>query len=149
MKSNPLFHDSTVGQDANVQTQFELNKLEVLTGDRVFLGLDLGDSFLVHEMNFNVFNNLFETSVWLKHRKEISYNYFIKRGETIIASSPLKRAYAMHSLTDTWEPVGEIELQKFIENFKTPKQVVDLDNQIKSSHNDEDFYDDLIKKWDL
>lgn len=149
MKTNPLFHDSTVGQDSNVQTQFELNNLEVLTGDRVFLGLDLGDSFLVHEMDFNVHQRLFETSVWLKHRKEISYNHFIKRGETIISSTAVKKSYAMHSLTDSWEPVEDEAHQKFLDNLKTPKKIVDLNNQSKSSNDDEEFYDNLIKKWDL
>ena len=149
MKTNPLFHDSTVGQDANVQTRFELSKLEVLTGDRVFLSLNLGDSFLIHEMEFNTSQKLFETAVWLKHRKEIMYNYFLKRGDTLISSTPVKNAYAMHSLADSWEPVGEPEHKRFVTEFKAPKKIVDLNNQIKGSGDDEEFYDNLIKKWDL
>ena len=151
MKTNPLFHDSSVSQDSNVQTKFELMGLKTLKGDRVFMRLDLNNEVTFYEMNFNEESELFEASVWLKHRRELRYSFLVKRGDDWVSSTSERQGHAMHSLLEHWIELegGELkdELER-IERHQMP-QFVELGEKGPETNNEEEFYDNLIKKWDL
>ena len=151
MKTNPLFHDSSVSQDSNVQTKFELMGLETLKGDRVFMRLDLDRDITYYEMNLNDESKLFEASVWLKHRKEIAYSFLVKRGDEWVSSTSNRKGHAMHSIVEHWLTLDGDDLKeelKRIEEHSKP-QVVELSDSEQETSNEEEFYDNLIKKWDL
>jgi hypothetical protein len=151
MKTNPLFHDSSVSQDSNVQTHFELMGLKTLKGERVFLRLDLNSDITFYEMNFNDEFQLFETSVWLKHRRELNYSFLVKRGEEWISSTSERQGHAMHSLVEHWIGLEGDELKNKLMKVQEGEklQVVELSENGRESTNEEEFYDNLIKKWDL
>ena len=155
MKTNPLFHDSSVSQDSNIQTKFELMGLKTLKGDRVFMRLDLSGDVIFYEMNFNEENKFFEICVWLKHRRELYYSFLVKRGEEWVQSTSKRHGHAMHSLLEHWvglEGEGLKDELAYITNIakKSNKpQVIELGEKHKDSSNEEEFYNNLIKKWDL
>jgi len=152
MKSNPLFHDSSVSQDSNVQTKFELMGLKTLSGDRVFMRLELDSEVTFYEMNFNEDSALFETSVWLKHRKELLYTFLVKRGDSWVSATTARNGHAMHSLLDHWVDLKSDELEmelKRVNEVRSLKFVELSEKEQENSESEEEFYDNLIKKWDL
>ena len=151
MKTNPLFHDSSVSQDANIQTKFELMGLKILKGDRVFIRLGLNGDITFYEMSFNEENELFEASLWLKHRRQLSYSFLVKRGEEWVSSTFERQGHAMHSLLEHWVGLEGDELKKELAQVQdhSKPQVVELSEKDQGSFNEEEFYDNLIKKWDL
>ncbi len=153
MKSNPLFHDSSVSQDSNVQTKFELMGLKTFNGDRVFMRLNLNDENTFYEMSYNEDSDFYETSVWLKHRRELSYNFLVKRGDDWVSASPQKEGHAMHSILDHWFALSDLEFKEelgFIEKKVESSKTIELEEtEAKGSSNEEEFFDNLIKKWDL
>ena len=150
MKSNPLFHDSSVSQDSNVQTKFELMGLKTRLDDRVFMRLALDSEITFYEMQLNEDSNLFETSVWLKHRKELSYTFFVKRAENWVSATTHRTGHAMHSLLDHWVELKPDVLEEELKKVNEAKdlQCVELREEEQET-TEEEFYDNLIKKWDL
>jgi len=150
IKSNPLFHDSTVTQGANVQTQFEVINLPNLTDDKlVCLKLTVGDKLRFIEMTPKQ-DGVFHTSAWIEHRKKIAYQFFTqtKEGE-LTQATPIKEALALHTIVEKWRP---LETDEWKEDFRdapefSAPEMTFVEPQKKEAT--EDILDGLIDKWDL
>jgi hypothetical protein len=150
IKSNPLFHDSTVTQGSNVQTQFEVINLPDLDENiLVCLKLTVDDKLRFIEMTPKT-DGVFHTSAWIEHRKKIAYQFFTqtKDGE-LIQATPVKEALALHTIVGKWKP---LENENWKEDFKAAPEfaapeMTFVEPQKKEAT--EDFLDGLIDKWDL
>lgn len=146
MKSNPLFHDSTVTQGANIQTQFELSGCEVLDGDQIVLKIKI-DSEIKH-VQMQAKEGVYTTSVWMEHRKNFKYQFYLKRGGEVLSATGEKEALALHTIIETWIPVEkEIWELGFQSEMEKDLDNVEIVESVEPS--DERFMDNLIEKWDL
>ncbi len=148
MKSNPLFHDSTVSQGANVQTQFELIGVELKDKQILCLKLIIGSDIRYIEMNLKQ-EGVFHTSAWIEHRKYISYQFFIQIGGEPLYASELKSSLALHTISEVWEPLGGTDWKKDFRKIPgvEPKELNFASAQEKVLQ--ETYLDNLIEKWDL
>ncbi len=149
VKSNPLFHDSTVTQGANVQTQFELTGITLKVGQVVCLKLIVGDEVRFIEMAKKG-EAVFHTSAWIEHRKRISYQFFIQTGGDLVQASEIKNSLALHTVSELWNPVSGEEWKKAFQ--KAPlleKNNLSFVESTKEPEQKEKFLDNLIDKWDL
>ena len=155
IKSNPLFHDSTVTQGANVQTQFEVVGLTGLgVSDLVCLKLTVGDKLRFIEMTPKA-EAVFHTSAWIEHRKKISYQFFTQtqEGDLIQASLPYE-ALALHTVVEKWKPQENDDWKEDFRKspeFMASEEMNFVEPQVEPRKEDttEDFLDGLIDKWDL
>ena len=148
MKSNPLFHDSTVSQGANIQTQFELTGLELKEGQVLCLKLIIGGDVRLIEMSEKV-ETVYHTSAWIEHRKRISYQFFIKENDDVLKASELKSSLALHTISQVWRPLEGDEWRK---DFQRNPQVEKSELNFKDAPEvvpQEEYMDNLIDKWDL
>lgn len=150
IKSNPLFHDSTVTQGANVQTQFEVLNVELQEGQKVCLKLTIGDQLRFIEMTPKG-EGAFHTSAWIEHRKKIVYQFFIQtlKGDKLVKATPEKEALALHTVVEKWQ---SLETEDWKEGFKTAPEFADKEMHFvepPKKEATEDFLDGLIDKWDL
>lgn len=150
IKSNPLFHDSTVTQGANVQTQFEvMNMPKIKENELVCLKLTVDDKVRFIEMTPKA-EGVFHTSAWIEHRKRIAYQFFTqtKSGE-LIQATQVKEALALHTIVEKWRPLENEDWKedfKAAPEFSTPEATFVEPQKQEAT---EDFLDGLIDKWDL
>lgn len=148
MKSNPLFHDSTVTQGANIQTQFELIGVELKDRQVHCLKLIVGSDVRCIEMSLRT-EGVFHTSAWIEHRKRISYQFFIQMGGELLYASALKSSLALHTISQVWKPLEGSDWKK---DFQKVPDVEKMDLSFTGGGEDlpqEDYLDNLIEKWDL
>ncbi len=148
MKSNPLFHDSTVSQGANIQTQFELTGVSLKEDEILCLKLIVGDDVRLIEMNEKA-QSVYHTSAWIEHRKRISYQFFVEKNGDVISASELKSSLALHTISQVWKP---LEGDDWKETFQKNPQVEKSDLSFQGSNESvpqEEYIDNLIDKWDL
>lgn len=149
VKSNPLFHDSTVTQGANVQTQFELKGLTLKDGQAVCLKLIVAGEARFIEMTKKG-ESIFHTSAWIEHRKRISYQFFIQTGGDLVQASEIKQSLALHTVSELWNPVSGDEWKKdFQNNPSLERNDLSFVEGSEEPKEKEDFLDNLINKWDL
>jgi len=150
IKSNPLFHDSTVTQGANVQTQFEVMGLpDFNEGELVCLKLTVADELRFIEMTPKS-SGVFHTSAWIEHRKKIAYQFFTQNNEgELLQATPVHEALALHTIVEKWQPLENEDWKgdfRSAPEFATP-EISFVEPPKKEAT--EDFLDGLIDKWDL
>ncbi len=148
MKSNPLFHDSTVTQGANIQTQFELTGVELKDRQVLCLKLIVGGDVRCIEMSLKK-EGVFHTSAWIEHRKRISYQFFIQMGGELLYASGVKSSLALHTISEVWKPLEGTDWKN---DFQKIPDVEKKDLNFagaKETLPQEDYLDNLIEKWDL
>lgn len=148
MKSNPLFHDSTVSQGANIQTQFELTGLELKEGQVLCLKLVVGNDVRLIEMSEKV-ETVYHTSAWIEHRKRISYQFFTQKNGDVLQASEMKSSLALHTISQVWKPLEGDEWRKdFQKNPLVEKSELSFQGSQETAPQEE-YMDNLIDKWDL
>lgn len=151
-KINPLFQDSTISSGTNIRTQFELKKVLLNDGEKLFLALiDNYEKKYIELKCLDSKTGTYSCSVWLKHKQDIGYSFFIKSEHEIIAVSEQKKGVAMYTVLETWLPLTEPELLLEVtkEIALTPQSsfVEEADNTNNTTG--EDFIENLIEKWGL
>lgn len=148
MKSNPLFHDSTLSQGANIQTQFELTGLTLKESETLCLKLIVGGDVRLIEMTEKL-ETVYHTSAWIEHRKRISYQFFIQEKGEVLKASELKSSLALHTISQVWRPLEGSEWKK---DFQKAPQVEKSELNFQGAPESlpqEEYMDNLIDKWDL
>ncbi len=148
MKSNPLFHDSTVTQGANVQTQFELTRVKLKNKQVLCLKLIIGNDIRYIEMNLKQ-EGVFHASAWIQHRKHISYQFFIQIGGEPLYASKLKKSLALHTVSEVWEPLSDTDWKRDFQKIPDiERKKLNFVGTQKITPQ-ETYLDNLIEKWDL
>lgn len=156
IKSNPLFHDSTVTSGANVQTQFEIHKVDLKEGQTVCLKLTVDDDVKCIEMTPKA-EGVFHTSAWIKHRKKIAYQFFIQRGGELLYATAPTETLALHTVVEKWRPLEGTDWKKDFSKAPSASKTVQNDFQtsgidfVKPAKKEttENYLDGLLEKWDL
>ena len=152
IKSNPLFHDSTVSQGSNIQTQFEVFNIEIQENQTFCLKLNVDGQLRFIEMSPRG-HKTFHTSAWIEHRKRISYQFFIqdKNTEELIQASAERKALALHTIVEKWQ---SLDTDDWKADFKASpefsgREIRFVEVEPPKKETTEDFLDGLIDKWDL
>ena len=152
IKSNPLFHDSTVTSGANVQTQFEVHNVDLKEGQAICLKLVVDGEMKCIEMTPKS-EGVFHTSAWIEHRKKISYQFFIQRGGELLYATVSTDTLALHTIVEKWVPLEGSDWKK--DFSKTPNfEAVMKDktyNFVEPAKKEttDSYLDGLLEKWDL
>lgn len=149
VKSNPLFHDSTVTQGANIQTQFEVTGVTLKDGQAICLKLVVGEEVRCMELALKR-EGVFHTAAWIEHRKRISYQFFIQTGGDLVQASEVKSTLALHTISEVWKPLETSDWKKDFQRAPTiEKKSISFQEAVKDPMHQEEFLDNLIDKWDL
>lgn len=147
-KDNPLFQDSSISTGSNIRTQFELAKVCLHDGESLCLVLFDGKDKKISLMkNIDVKTGTYVASHWLKHRQEISYQFVIKDKEGVIFHGPVRKAFAMYTILEVWEPALEedhIMLSEFTEDV-----IEHIEENLEEQKDADDVIENLIDKWGL
>lgn len=156
IKSNPLFHDSTVTNGANVQTQFEVHNVDLKEGQAVCLKLVVDGEMKCIEMTPKS-EGVFHTSAWIEHRKKISYQFFIQRGGELLYATASIDTLALHTIVEKWVALEGTDWKK--DFSKTPNFELETQTNFKASdlrfvepakkETTDSYLDGLLEKWDL
>lgn len=148
---NPLFQDSTVSSGTNIRTQFELKKVFIHNDEKVYVSLmDGSENKFIELKCLDEKTGTYSCSVWLKHKQDITYQFFIKSKAQIIMVSKPKKGFAMYTLLETWQPEDN---QKLLEELSvsvasSPESSFTEEAEGPSSSS-EDIIENLIEKWGL
>ena len=150
-KVNPLFQDSSLSTGTNIRTQFEVKKVPLCEGDKVYLSLvDSGERKFIEMKCVDDKSAIFSCSAWLKHKKEIGYQFFIMNQDEVVQVTDQKPGIAMYTLLDVWETSENskslAEVSKHIQQGSKDAFVEDSKSSNSSS---EDIIENLIEKWGL
>lgn len=149
MKSNPLFHDSTVSQGANIQTKFEINGVHLTEGQILCLKLIVGNQVRFLEMRARD-ESTYVVSAWIEHRKRISYQFFVQIDGDIVSATEIKTSLALHTIVEDWTVTKDSNWKK---NFSAVSNEIErLDVDFIDTDKDEEaetYIDNLIDKWGL
>lgn len=149
MKSNPLFHDSTVSQGANIQTQFELTGVDLKDRHVLCLKLIVGNEVRCIEMSLKS-KGVYQTSAWIKHRKRISYRFFIQMGGELLYASEMKTSLALHTVSETWQPLEGTDWKNDFQKLPDAEKMdMGFVESSKKQVSQDEYLDNLIDKWDL
>ena len=150
-KMNPLFQDSTVSSGANIRTQFELKKVFLKDNEKMFLSLfDQFEKKYIELKCLDAKTGTYSCSVWLKHKQEIGYQFFIKSESDINSVSDFKKGIAMYTILEVWQPETDASLLKelAIEVASSPESSF-IEEADGPNPTGEDFIENLIEKWGL
>ncbi len=150
-KMNPLFQDSTVSSGANIRTQFELKKVFLTENEKMFLSLfDQREKKFIELKCLDHKTGTYSCSVWLKHKQEIGYQFFVKSDTEIKGVSEFKKGMAMYTILEVWQPDINISLLKelALEVASSPESAF-IEEADGPNPTGEDFIENLIEKWGL
>ncbi len=150
-KINPLFQDSTISNGSNIRTQFELKKVFPMEDEKVFLSLIEKQEKKYIEMKcIDIKTGTYACSVWLKHKQEIGYQFFLKKEDQIISASESQKGIAMYTLLETWNPIEDLTLIEQVKNeVQGSPENAFVEEASGSSISSEDIIENLIEKWGL
>lgn len=150
-KINPLFQDSTLSNGTNIRTQFELKKIFLEDEQRVFLSLrDPIEKKYIELKCIDPITGTYACSVWLKHKQEIKYQFFIKKEDAILKATELQSGIAMYTILETWNPSPDPFI---LENLESDLLLSSENSFVQeapgSNISSEDIIENLIEKWGL
>ncbi len=150
-KVNPLFQDSTISNGTNIRTQFELKKVSMKDNERLFLSLiDRGEKKYIELKCIDLKTGTYACSVWLKHKQEIGYQFFIKDEHKILSASEPQKGIAMYTLLETWNPVSDQSVIDLVEEeVYASSETAFVEEASGANVSSEDIIENLIEKWGL
>lgn len=150
-KVNPLFQDSTISNGTNIRTQFELKKVSLKDDERIFLSLiDRNEKKYIELKCIDIKSGTYACSVWLKHKQEINYQFFIKNENKILSASEPQKGIAMYTLLETWSPVEDQSVIDQVEQeVQASPESAFIEEASGTNVSSEDIIENLIEKWGL
>lgn len=150
-KINPLFQDSTVSSGANIRTQFELKKVFLQEGEKLFISLfDQLEKKFIELKCVDSKSGTYSCSTWLKHKQEIGYQFFVKAESEVIAVSDFKKGIAMYTVLEVWEPNTDASLLKEMsQEVSSSPESTFIEEADGPNPSGENFIENLIEKWGL
>ncbi len=149
MKQNPLFTDSTVTQGANIQTQFEIKNVTLREGEALCLKVVIDGVMNCLELTRKD-DTTFIGFIWVEHRKEISYQFFIQRGGDVLYATEMKKGVAIHIIMENWLPVAGFKWKEGFSQLSTDDiELAVSSGQDSDKESADDVIGDLIDKWGL
>lgn len=148
---NPLFQDSTVSSGTNIRTQFELKKAFIDEGEKIFISLlEQSINKFIELKCLDAKTGTYSCSVWLKHKQDIKYQFFVKSAGKIKSVSELKTGFAMYTILETWRAEDDLvlleEFSAYVAASPESAFTEEAEGQCASS---EDMIENLIEKWGL
>jgi hypothetical protein len=105
-KSNPLFVDTTRFNGDALFTQVELNNIPEYVGANVFIRvIDKSGTEQIVKLG-RTSQTQCTGKVFLTYRQEISYSFFVSRGDEPLFKSQMKTAEASYLIQATWHPIS-------------------------------------------
>lgn len=151
-KVNPLFQDSSISKGTNIRTQFELKKVFLNPEEKIFLSvLDKNERKIVELKRIDEKSGTYSASLWLKHKQEITYHFFIMVSDKIIQVSDTRMGVAMYTLMEIWTPsLDETKLAEAESELKSsPDSAFLSEPVVNEKANTDDLIGNLIEKWGL
>jgi hypothetical protein len=151
-KVNPLFQDSSISKGTNIRTQFELKKVFLNADEKIFLSvLDRSERKIVELKRIDEKSGTYSASLWLKHKQEITYYFFLMESDKVVQVSDIKSGIAMYTLMEIWTPSSEPEkLAEVDSDLKaSPESAHVLEPQEIEKPSPEVVIENLIEKWGL
>ena len=149
-KVNPLFQDSTLSSGTSIRTQFELSQLVLRESETVFLNLLDSDKRNIVEMKcIDEKTGTYVCAVWLKHKQDIKYQFFVRSEDEVIHASPIKSGIAMYTVLEAW---SVSESQDVLEELNSEIQNLGpsvFENSQSAPESKDEIIENLIEKWGL
>ena len=143
MKHNPLFVDSTKVHGDSVPTIFELYRIFLYEGEKVYLYVEESNGNFHREvLKFNEKNQCWSTYLYLAHQTRVRFQYIIKNNDEVVFKSQQYSDLAKYNLETQWSPCLDVELLEPKKDTFKPKRKEFVANGYSSSH-----LEKIIKKW--
>lgn len=149
-KVNPLFQDSTLSSGTSIRTQFELSQLVLRESETVFLNLlDSGKRRIIEMRCIDKKTGTYVCAIWLKHKQDVKYQFFVRSGNEIIYASRVKLGVAMYTVLEVW---SVSESQEVLEELNSEIQSLGssvFEDSQSAPESKEEIIENLIEKWGL
>lgn len=151
MKQNPLFIDSTKIQGDSIKVQFELKNLLLYDGETLHLKLYEAPQKQLHERQMEYEDKFWTTKIFLRHKNQILFQYFIKKGDRVLFQSPVHQQLSCYVVESLWEPdFQESSLDQELEKHLQDSRAFHPYSLAKSASRMDDpklSLGGLVKKW--
>ena len=88
-------------------------------------------------------------AVWLKHKQDIKYQFFVRSEDEVIHASPIKSGIAMYTVLEAW---NVSESQEVLEELNLEIQNLGpsvFENSQSAPESKDEIIENLIEKWGL